>query len=952
MASGFFNVGVTGLNAAQIGLVTTSHNIANASTPGYSRQVIHQINNTPLFTGSGFIGTGTSVETIRRVYNEFLSAQVLAADTAAAELEMYAGQISQIDNILADPSAGLSPALTQFFAAVSDVTTDPASIPARQALVSAGQTLAARFQSLDQQLGSLSAGVNTQLSAEVTSINSLVRQIADINQRIIIAEGAGPGQPANDLYDQRDQLVADLNKKIKVTVLQETDGSYSLFFGTGQPLVVGTLTYSLVAQPSQEDLSRLEIGLKSASGDVVNLPDSLISGGSLGGMIGFRSGTLDEALNALGTIAASVVNTVNTQHALGIDLQGNAGGAFFKPLAPTMLAAPGNTGTGKLGAVQTTSDYRIEFNGTEFAVTRLSDNRRTTHPALPINIDGLRFTLSTGNLAGTAAQPDVFIVRPGLENAQRVVALAGNPGSAQIASTGSNIQTMGSSDYRLRVNLNGTLTLERLSDGAAWTGSGATQQAALDDILVQAAPVGFNLELTGGNLASGDSFLSQTARYAARDFALAITDPRAIAAAQNVRTKAALSNAGTGTISAGEVLSTTTRQAAPFELTYEASSNSLIGFPVGSRVEVGTQVFNVSSPTQRVPFAAGANVSLNGIAFVVDGVPTDGDRFVIDPRPGASPTAARITDLLGMAADNGQAVVTGATAIETAVTVPAGGLTFNVAVDGGATTALTLPAGTYAPAALAAALNGLVAGIPSSGTVTLDANDKLVFSAATSIAIGEAGASGTASVRAGRVTAGGSLPGGTITLTYRQSNGSYPPRLEGFPEGSRVLVTPPNGVPTEYVIDKTDGISDYIPFVANARIEFNGIAVTLAGQPAEGDQFAITPNPSGVGDNRNMLAIGLLQTANTMGDGSASYASAYGQMIATVGNKAREIDVNLTAQENLAENGRATLQSISGVNLDEEAANLLRYQQAYQAAAKMMDLASSLFGEILAIARS
>ena len=179
-----------------------------------------------------------------------------------------------------------------------------------------------------------------------------------------------------------------------------------------------------------------------------------------------------------------------------------------------------------------------------------------------------------------------------------------------------------------------------------------------------------------------------------------------------------------------------------------------------------------------------------------------------------------------------------------------------------------------------------------------------------------------------------------------------PARMDGFPAGSRVTLTRPDGTVQEFLMDPTDGTPiDYVDFVANSTLEFNGVRFEVSGVPVEGDRFYVGPNPSGVGDARNLLALGALQQANTMGEGTASFQASYAQMVSQVGNKAREIDVTYAAQQNLVTQGTNAMQSASGVNLDEEAANLLRYQQAYQAAAKMMNLASTLFDDILAIAR-
>src|SRR5574340_161369 len=150
MSDGIFGISITGLRAAQVGLATAGHNTTNASTPGYHRQEIVQSANTPLFTGAGFVGQGTNVETVKRVYSQYLDRQVQSAQTQSSYLETYHAQISQIDNMLADPNAGLSPALQGFFTGVNDVAANPASVPSRQSMLSSSEALVTRFQSLNQ----------------------------------------------------------------------------------------------------------------------------------------------------------------------------------------------------------------------------------------------------------------------------------------------------------------------------------------------------------------------------------------------------------------------------------------------------------------------------------------------------------------------------------------------------------------------------------------------------------------------------------------------------------------------------------------------------------------------------------------------------------------------------------------------------------------------------------
>ncbi|PKO64953.1 MAG: flagellar hook-associated protein FlgK, partial [Betaproteobacteria bacterium HGW-Betaproteobacteria-17] len=238
MATSILSIGQSALAAAQAGLSTTGHNIANAATPGYSRQIVVQGAAQPQSYGFGFMGQGTEISTVKRIYSEFLGAQVNTAQSTKSALDSYSTQIKRIDNMLGDPASGMSPALQGFFSGMQEMASNPSSIPSRQAALSSAETLASRFQSMAGRLQEIEQGVNSQVTSSVNVINSYAQQIAKLNDAISLAQGAS-GKPPNDLLDQRDQLVLDLNKEIKATVVKQSDGGYNIFIGSGQPLVVG-----------------------------------------------------------------------------------------------------------------------------------------------------------------------------------------------------------------------------------------------------------------------------------------------------------------------------------------------------------------------------------------------------------------------------------------------------------------------------------------------------------------------------------------------------------------------------------------------------------------------------------------------------------------------------------------------------------------------------------------
>ncbi len=636
MASSIFGVGITGLNSAQAGLLTTSHNISNVNTPGFSRQTVVQGTNNPQYTGVGFFGAGSNIQTIQRQYDQFLEVQARETQASASHLQRYATQIGRIDQLLGDVDAGLSSAIDSFFEGVHEVASHPADPAARQSMLSASGALVARFKSLDAQLTAARQDVNSQLQANVTSINSIAARIAELNERISTygAQGNGVQQP-NDLLDQRDTLVRDLSKLVRANVVEQDDGSYNVFIGSGQALVVRERANTLSVVDDLESPRDKQIALNIGSTQM-RLRAGDLEGGELGGLLAYRDQTLNEAHNALGRIAMVLASEFNAQHNLGQDLNGALGGDYYAIGQPAWYGNSNNSAAASISVTAadhgdlTTSDYRLHYDGSNYTLTRLPQNTSQSFAALPlppsIDVDGLTIT-------------------------------------------------------------------------------------------------GF------GSMSAGDSFLIQPTRNGANALALLIHDTNAIAAASPIRTAASLGNTGNATISTGSV-------------------------------------------------AAGFVQPI--VSFTID--------------------------------------FTSAT--------------------------------------------------------TYDVN---------------------------------SVPPGAPL-----ANGTY---------------------------------------ASGDTISYNGIEIAITGTPADGDTFTVGPNTNGDSDNRNALALAGIQTRSVLAGDTATLQGGYAQLVASIGNKTREVQITADAQAGMLRETLAARESVSGVNLDEEAANLLRYQQAYQASGKVIAIAGTLFDSILEIMR-
>jgi flagellar hook-associated protein 1 FlgK len=545
MANGIFGVAVSGLNAAQAGLVTTGHNIANANTAGYHRQSAIQSAAVARFSGAGFFGQGVNVESVVRSYSAFLDGQVTRAEARSAFFTAQSAQLSRLDGLLADPAAGLSPALQSFFAAVNDVAASPAALPARQSLLSAAQTLAARFGDIDSRFAEMAEGVNGQLAGSVTGINSYAREIALLNERIVVAQSAA-GKPPNDLLDQRGRLIGELNRIVGVTTVAEGDGALNVFIGSGQSLVVGNQWTPLSLQAAADDPSRLELAYRQGA-NAAPISSRSLQSGSLGGLLAFRDGALAEARDGLGRIAVTLAATFNDQHRLGQDYDGAAGGLFFDAPAAAVAARASNAGNAVLAASHAdvtalqVSAYRVTYSAGNYLVTRLADNSTTTWVSLPQTVDGLTLNLASG----IPADGDSFVVEPVRYGARnfgvavdsvakiaaaapvRSAAAAGNSGSATVGAVSVNAPPPPNANLQQPVTISftgpGTFNVSGTGTGDP-TGLAYTPGAAISyngwTIRISGTPAAgdrFSVEANGGGRGDNRNALQLAALQAAQD---------------------------------------------------------------------------------------------------------------------------------------------------------------------------------------------------------------------------------------------------------------------------------------------------------------------------------------------------------------------------------------------------------------------------------------------------
>lgn len=433
MSNNLLNIGLSGLNAAQWGINVTGQNISNQATAGYSVERPVYAETDGQYTSSGYLPSGVSTVTVQRQYSQYLSDQLNAANTTSSALSSYSSLVATLNNYVGSPTGGVGAAISSYFTGLQNVANGAASAATRATAYSAGQTLANQLTAAGAQFDALRTQVNSQLQNSATQVNALTSQIALLNQQIAVAGSSG--QPPNQLLDSRDQAVASLSQLVGATVTKQSDGSYSVTIGNGQPLVVGNNSYQMTTVPSASDPSELSLAVQSSSsttgGSPQVLADSTITGGSIGGALQFRSQTLDPAEAQLGAIAVSFAAQTNAQNALGIDANGQPGGNLFTVPTPTTVTNLNNTGTGVLSASfdnaqqPPTSDYTLSYDGTTYTLkNKTSGDVVGTASSLPATLGGLKLSAT-----GTMNAGDSFTIEP-TRGALNGFAVAATDGSA------------------------------------------------------------------------------------------------------------------------------------------------------------------------------------------------------------------------------------------------------------------------------------------------------------------------------------------------------------------------------------------------------------------------------------------------------------------------------------------------------------------------------------------
>lgn len=514
--SSILNIGISGLNAAQVALSTVSNNIANASTSGYAEESVLQAETIGQSNGQYTIGSGVNVTAVQRAYSQYLTQAVWSSNSSLQGATTTNNLTTSLNGFLAN-SGNLQTSLDNLYSSFSSVANSPSSSSVRQAALGSASSLTSVFNTLGQQLSKQSAQVNQQIGSTVTSINTLAAQIAKLNNQIL--QAGSTGNP-NALLDQRDTLVQQLSGLTGISASTNSDGSISVYTSAGGTLVSGAQSYALSSGANQYDPGSTDV-YDSVGNDIT----SQLSGGTLGALVNYRDTVLTPAQNALGQSAIALASSVNGQQAAGLDLNGKQGQPIFSVGSPAVLPSSKNSTGGATVSASvsdvsqlTTSDYVLRYTGAGTGTNGWSLSTTSgQNVALTANANG---TLSaaglTFNVSGTAQTGDSYEIQPTrsastslsvvMTDPNGIAAAAALTASAGTANTGTG--KVGSVSVTNSANSNllagATVTFGAggnytITDGAGNTTTGtytAGQPIAAD---------GWSLSLTGAP-ASGDTF--------------------------------------------------------------------------------------------------------------------------------------------------------------------------------------------------------------------------------------------------------------------------------------------------------------------------------------------------------------------------------------------------------------------------------------------------------------
>ena len=994
------SIGANALKTNQSALAIVSNNIANVNTEGYVRQELDIKENLPTKAGLVYVGSGAVATGVRRAYDSFVESSVRSSVSDLAAQSPLIDYSNRMIDILGDQSASLTPALDEFFDGIKELSLDPSSELRRDTALSNAKGLASRFNELGHQLQLIDDETKNQLSYKVSEFNALTDQLAVINQKLVRQSDLKRQPP--DLLNSRDQVLVELSKRFRVSVEQAANGMVSVTVGknaNGVKVVDGGsakqmgVEYKTATSPAEATL------VLDAYGDRQDLSGLTGAGGEIGGLLQFRSSVLAPSMNNLNLLAATVSNEVNSALSGGMDLYGDKGGPLFD--TPLVFSADvKNTASNPGVSIQVTEKRPENSHSLELIFDKKNDrwliNDQSTGlkfvspNARQMSINGLRIGISgdiqdgdritIGATSSAAESMRVVMTDPNRLAAGDLYGMtfgAENSGSAR-ASVGFAQQTPASlvkpiqetlvnnlnpaaavsinpNNFQPLVSIpagtsNVTLTLSKeypadvemqvfTREGQHLFGSAGLADSQLSLMLSENNGFGAGASYSAQQLNADQGYMGKPWRIGAVSQSLSELNEQGAAI---VKQEAVIQSSAlpARTNSTGSTLNIVD------QADLKLNGKALSALPLAN----GTSLTSAA-----VVSWLNTNISTHGLALVAKAENViDISRQDIDLNASSlsiNGSTINLPSSMNSLVDLANAInqSTSDTNVEAVIGVNNSLRLQNTVGNEAASITLNSPASVFKSLAgevrAAIKIEATRTGGDSSQkevALTLSSqgtsSDLAALGFSSSLYIDDTLSEDLIVFATGATSA-------SATLAADYSAGEVDPlalrnRITHFEFISD----------TQYQIkdDATGTVLATRDYLSGQDLQYQSIRMQMEGEPKKGDTFSVDGNRSGLGSNENALRLTALESKKVFG-ASQNFHDGYLSILTTAGNTSRLAEVAEQALEIVHDQAVRAKDEKSGVNLDEEAANLIRYQQAYQASARLMQTANQLFDALLRI---
>ncbi|MDA7774572.1 flagellar hook-associated protein FlgK [Pseudomonadales bacterium] len=994
------SIGANALKTNQSALAIVSNNIANVNTEGYVRQELDIKENLPTKAGLVYVGSGAVATGVRRAYDSFVESSVRSSVSDLAAQSPLIDYSNRMIDILGDQSASLTPALDEFFDGIKELSLDPSSELRRDTALSNAKGLASRFNELGHQLQLIDDETKNQLSYKVSEFNALTDQLAVINQKLVRQSDLKRQPP--DLLNSRDQVLVELSKRFRVSVEQAANGMVSVTVGknaNGVKVVDGGsakqmgVEYKTATSPAEATL------VLDAYGDRQDLSGLTGAGGEIGGLLQFRSSVLAPSMNNLNLLASTVSNEVNSALSGGMDLYGDKGGPLFD--TPLVFSADvKNTASNPGVSIQVTEKRpenshslelifdkkndrwlindqstglkfvspnarQMSINGLRIGISGdIQDGDRITIGATSSSAESMRVVmtdpnrLAAGDLYGMtfgaensgsarasvefAQQTPASLVKPIQEtlvnNLNPAAAVSINPNNFQplvsIPAGTSNVTLTLSKEYPAEVEMQ-VFTRE----GQHLFGSAGLADSQLSLMLSENNGFGAGASYSAQQLNADQGYMGKPWRIGAVSQSLSELNEQGAAI---VKQEAVIQSSAlpARTNSTGSTLNIVDQA----DLKLNGKALSALPLASGTSLTSAAVVswLNTNISTHGLALVAKAEnvieISQQDIDFNASSLSINGSTINL---PSSMNSLVDLANAINQSTSD--------TKVEAVIGVNNSLRLQNTVGNEAASITLNSPASVFKSLAgeirAAIKIEATRAGGDSSQkevALTLSSqgtsSDLAALGFSSSLYIDDTLSEDLIVFATGATSA-------SATLAADYSAGEVDPlalrnRITHFEFISD----------TQYQIkdDATGTVLATRDYLSGQDLQYQSIRMQMEGEPKKGDTFSVDGNRSGLGSNENALRLTALESKKVFG-ASQNFYDGYLSILTTAGNTSRLAEVAEQALEIVHDQAVRAKDEKSGVNLDEEAANLIRYQQAYQASARLMQTANQLFDALLRI---